>query len=122
MLAAMLPMIAIDLAIHKVHRNYSTGLDWDEPRPIDGERTCVKFIGLMATLVALGLVYALFREYHRAYYLAFWALAVKFGGFFVLASFPYIALVDARMRDPHDAYWQLGSLCLGGAGRTSQRI
>lgn len=113
MLAAMLPMIAIDLAIHKVHRNPSTGLDWDAPRPIDWERTCIKFIGLMATLASLGGVYTLLREYHSVYYLAFWTVVVKFGGFFVLASLPYIALVDARMRDPHDAYWHLGCFCLG---------
>ncbi len=113
MIAAMLPMIAIDLAIHKVHRNPSTGLVWDTPRPIDWERVAIKFIGLMATLVALGLVYTMFREYHRIYYLAFWALVTKYGGIFVLASVPYIALVDARMREPRDAYWQLGCLCLG---------
>jgi isoprenylcysteine carboxyl methyltransferase (ICMT) family protein YpbQ len=113
MLAAMLPIVTLDLAVNRVHHRASTGLVWEGPARIAWSRVGVKFVGLIATFVAIALVYWLFREYHDKYYQAFWLLCFKFGPFLLALSVPYIALVDARMRNPHDAYWHLGCFMLG---------
>lgn len=65
LLACALPMIAWSLLVDRVHRNPSTGIDWDHPEPwretID--ISLVKLAGLWATWTAIAAVYATVRFY-----------------------------------------------------------
>jgi hypothetical protein len=116
MAAALLPVVAIELARRRVHRAEAAGLAWDERRRIAWGRVGTKLVGLLATYAAIGFVYWLFREYQGTFYRPFWQMIVNYFWIVVLASVPYFAFVDARMREPHDAYWQLGAWLLGRRG------
>jgi hypothetical protein len=104
----------VDIVFHRVHRRPSAGLDWDTPRPIAWSRVLSKLIGLMGTLVLIGLAYAVLREYATRFYEPFWHLLLVWGPWLLLAAAPYIAWVDARQFEPRDGLWHMGRLLQGG--------
>ncbi len=116
MAATLLPVIVLDMMFRGVHRAPSTGLIWDERRAIAWGRVGTKLLGALATYAAVGFVYWLFREYQGTFYRPFWQMIVNYMPFIVLLTVPYFVFVDARMREPHDAYWQLGAAILGRRG------
>jgi protein-S-isoprenylcysteine O-methyltransferase Ste14 len=111
--ATALPIGVLDLLVLKVHRRASTGLDWDKPFELDFGRTVTKLIGLAVTLGAIAFAWWIFNEYHGSFYDPWYALFRRFWAPLATLSVAYIAFVDAIMRDPKDAYWQLGRLVLG---------
>jgi hypothetical protein len=111
--AVAIPVIAIDVFIFKVHTRESTGLDWDRPFEIHFGRVATKLIGLYFTVGLIALAYWLFPEYHGSFYDPFYSLLRRMAPTLVGASIVYVGLVDGLMKEPHDAYWQLGRFLLG---------
>ena len=110
-LAGVVPILALDVLVLRVHRRGSTGLDWDRSPTPDVARIATKLLGLAVTLAPIGLAYFVFPEYGD-WYGAFWNLLRRFGVGLVASAVAYVWLVDGAMGEPHDAYWQLGRLVL----------
>ncbi len=124
-LACGVPMVAWSLLVDKVHRNPSTGIDWDRvPRPI-GEAfdlTIVKLAGLWAIWGVIGCLYCIARWYwDGAYLLAMEALA--WGAIpMLLLSVPYVLWLDRRLVDPRDGAWHFGQLIIGRSAMVDREI
>lgn len=111
------PMLLWSLFIDKVHRNPTTGIDWDRPpRPLSEtlDISLVKLTGLWATWVAIALVYCGARWYWDGLYL----FSMKILGYsavplFIL-SVPYVMWLDRRLRQPRDGAWHFGQLLISG--------
>jgi protein-S-isoprenylcysteine O-methyltransferase Ste14 len=71
-----------------------------------------KLLGLAVTVGPIALAYWVFPEYGD-WYNTFWSLLRRFGVSLAVFSVLYTWIVDGQMRDPHDAYWQLGRVVLG---------
>ena len=116
-LACGLPMVAWSLAVDKVHRRASTGIDWAHPRPWreSVDTSLVKLAGLWATWGAIALVYATFRFYWDGpYTFAMWVLASAAPVLFA-ASIPYVLWLDRYLVEPRDGAWALGAWLIGAA-------
>ncbi|HUN93056.1 MAG TPA: isoprenylcysteine carboxylmethyltransferase family protein [Burkholderiaceae bacterium] len=90
------------------------------PRPVaqapwDGPRILTKFAGLAASVGFVGLLYAVFPEYHAdaTFYREYWSVvgpgSLLWPAWLVVAV-PYIAWVDRRMARPHDGLHATGRL------------
>lgn len=105
-------ILGIDLAWNKVHRRASTGLDAAHHDP-SLSRTAVKLLGLLGSLALPALAYFTFPYYTDALYDPFFAMLPYLLSVWLVAAVPYFYLVDRRMREPQDGYWQLGEvICL----------
>lgn len=111
-LAGVVPIILFDVFVLRVHRRASTGLDWDKPPTSDYGRVATKLLGLGLTLGLIALAYWAFPEYHGDFYNPFYGVLRRFWAPLVVSSVVYVWIVDGYMRDPHDAYWQLGRFVL----------
>ena len=112
-LAWSIPVLVFDIAFLKVHRNKTTGLDWDKPWAPSAVRVLTKLLGLSFTVACVALAYWSFHEYAGDFYEPLWAMLRRFR-FPLLVSAPiYVTLVDGMMRDPKDSYWMLGRVLLG---------
>jgi protein-S-isoprenylcysteine O-methyltransferase Ste14 len=117
--ACGVPMVLWSLIVDKVHRNSTTGLDWDAPvRPL-GERLDVsitKLAGLWTTWAIIAFVYCVARFYWRGNYLfsmeMFSAAAVPL----VLLSIPYVIWIDGRLTQPREGAWHFGAWLIGQRG------
>ncbi len=109
------PMIAWSLLIDKVHRRPSTGIDWDNPRPLKSviQVSMVKLGGLWATWGIIGFLYCLGRWYWRGQYLfamdVFGAAAIPL----FLLSVPYVLWLDRVLVEPRDHAWHFGAMLIG---------
>lgn len=114
-LAITAPIAAADILWHKVYKRPSAGLDRraENVVPGHGARVATKLLGLWATLALIATAYWLFPIYDRPFYAPFFPLAKVAVAGLVLLSLPYFTLVDRRMSDPYDGYWQFGALFLG---------
>ncbi len=111
------PMIAWSVFVDKVHRNASTGIDWDNPRKLDDVIAVsrVKLAGLWATWAIIGFLYCLCRWYWDGQYLfAMEVIALAAAPIFVL-SIPYVLWIDRVMVNPRDHGWHFGAMLLGKA-------
>ncbi len=115
-LACGIPMVLWSVFVDKVHRNPSTGIDWDAPpRPFSEtfELSLAKLAGLWATWAILAFIYTLCRFYWSGNYLfAMEAFAVAAVPMFVL-SVPYVLWIDTRLKNPRDGAWAFGSWLMG---------
>ncbi len=119
------PMVLWSLLVDKVHRNPSTGIDWDAaPHSLRDvlDISLTKIAGLWATWALIAGIYCIARFYWRGNYLfsmeMFSAASVPL---FVL-SVPYVLWLDRRLKDPKDGAWHLGALLMGQAGWQSSAI
>lgn len=110
--AGIAPIILLDLAVLRVHRRETTGLDWDKRATSDVGRVATKLLGLAATVAPIALAYFVFSEYGD-WYAPFWDLLRRFWAGLATCAVAYVWIVDGMMRDPHDAYWQVGRALLG---------
>lgn len=117
-LAALLfsagPMVLWSLAVDKVHRNPSTGIDWGRRRPLADvlEIAIVKIAGLWATWAILGFLYCVARWYWRGQYVfAMDVIAAAAIPLFVL-SVPYVLWLDRYLVNPRDQAWHFGAMLL----------
>jgi hypothetical protein len=113
MCSLSLPVVLIDIFVLRVHLRPSTGLEWDSPRPPDFGRVGTKVLGLLLTLGIIAFTYWVFPEYQGSFYDPLYRALRRFGGWLLIVAVVYIWFVDGLMREPKDAYWQLGRVVLG---------
>ena len=114
-LACGLPMVGWSLLVDRVHRNPSTGLDWDRPLcPLSEsfDISLVKLTGLWATWAIIALLYCIGRWYWRGQYLfAMEVMGTAIPALLVL-SVPYILWIDRRLAEPRDGAYAFGQMLL----------
>jgi len=110
--AAIVPVVVLDVLVLKVHKRASTGLDWNKFEP-DPARVATKVLGVAATIAPLALIYWWTPEYNGSFYDPLYNLLRRFWLTLVVAVPAYAWIVDGYMRQPKDAYWQLGRVFLG---------
>ncbi|HEX8792524.1 MAG TPA: hypothetical protein VF765_16365 [Polyangiaceae bacterium] len=110
--AGVVPIVLIDVLLLRVHRRETTGLDWDKQVTSDVPRVATKLLGLAATIAPIALAYFVFPEY-GSWYTPFYALIRRFWAGLVACAVAYTWIVDGMMREPRDAYWQIGRALLG---------
>lgn len=117
-IACGLPMILWSLLVDKVHRNPSTGIDWQAPpRPLRAvlDVSLVKIAGLWATWLAIAIFYCLARWYWSGNYHYSMNLFMDAAPWLVLFSVPYVVWLDRRLVEPCDATHAFGQWVIGGA-------
>ncbi|WP_324262960.1 DUF1295 domain-containing protein [Altererythrobacter sp. H2] len=115
MLFSSVPMVLWSVLVDKVHRNPSTGIDWDNKRPLADvlPASLVKLAGLWATWLILAGLYCLGRWYWDGQYLfAMKVLGVAAIPLFVL-SVPYVLWLDRVTKEPRDHAWHFGAMLIG---------
>ena len=124
-LACGIPMLAWSILVDKVHRNPTTGIDWDSPpRPLREtlDTSIVKIAGLWSTWAAIAFLYCVGRWYWDGIYL----FSMKILGYaavpLLIASVPYVMWIDRRLRDPRDGAWHFGQLVIGRSGLVDREI
>lgn len=116
MLFTALPMALWSVAVDKVHRRPSTGIDWSRPRPLVEVLpiSVVKLCGLWATWAVLAACYALARWYWSGNYLFAMEVLTTAIVPLVTLSVPYVIWLDRYLVEPHDGAFQFGAFVLGG--------
>jgi protein-S-isoprenylcysteine O-methyltransferase Ste14 len=115
LLACALPMVVWSLAIDRVHRRPSTGIDWEAlPRPWRDalDTGLVKLAGLWATWGVIAAAYFLGRWYWVGSYLYAMRVLSLALPLLLALSIPYVLWLDRRLREPHDGAWALGTVLL----------
>lgn len=103
--ACGVPMVLWSLLVDKVHRNPSSGLDWDNPpRPLREvlNSSMVKITGLWATWALIAGFYCICRWYWRGPYLVSMQVFTLAVPWLLAFSIPYVIWVDRRLRNPKD--------------------
>jgi protein-S-isoprenylcysteine O-methyltransferase Ste14 len=125
--ACALPMVIWSLAIDKVHRNPSTGIDWNLQRPwretLDVSVT--KLTGLWLTWGAIALVYVLSRVWGDTQYANYpFAMScfIAVAPALFLLSIPYVLWLDRKLIEPRDGAWSLGAWAMGVQGWDREAI
>lgn len=116
-IACGLPMILWSLLVDKVHRNASTGIDWQAPpRPWRAvlDISLVKIAGLWATWLAIAIFYCLARWYWSGNYHYSMNLFMDAAPWLVLFSIPYVLWLDRRLVETRDATYAFGQWVIGG--------
>ncbi len=116
LVACGLPMVLWSLFIDRVHRNPSTGIDWDAPpRPLREtvDISLTKLAGLWTTWCVLAIFYAVGRWYWQSTYLFAMDFLLIAAPVLVVLSVPYVLWLDRRLIEPRDGAYALGSLLLG---------
>ena len=109
--ACALPMVLWSLLVDKVHRNPSTGIDWNNVRPWREtvEISLTKLAGLWITWAGIAAIYATGRFYWEGgFAFSMWVLGAAGVPLFVL-SIPYMLWIDRRLVEPKDGCWALGA-------------
>jgi len=108
-------MAAYSVFVEKVHRNPSTGIDWDDRKPISEiiDISITKLAGLWATWFIIGGLYCLGRWYWEGQYL--FAMHVLGAAIIplVVLSVPYVIWIDRVMKNPRDHSWHFGAMLIG---------
>ena len=124
-LACGIPMVLWSIFVDRVHRNPTTGIDWDStPRRWSeiSEVSITKLAGLWATWAIIAGLYCIFRFYWRGNYLfAMEILTAAAIPMFIL-SVPYVIWLDRRLVEPKDGAWHFGALLMGQNDYSSSEI
>ncbi len=116
--ACGLPMVLWSVLVDKVHRNASTGIDWQAPpRRLRAvlDISLVKVAGLWATWLAIAIFYCLARWYWNGNYRYSMDLFMDAAPWLLLFSIPYVLWLDRRLVEPRDATYAFGQWVIGGA-------
>lgn len=115
-IACGVPMVIWSLFVDKVHRNPSTGIDWDRTRPLPPDITDIsltKIAGLWATWGIIACVYGVMRFYWAGQYgfsmQVFSLVAIPLA----ILSVPYVFWLDRRLVEPRDGTYAFGRWLLG---------
>jgi protein-S-isoprenylcysteine O-methyltransferase Ste14 len=111
--AVAIPVVVMDIVFLKVHRRPSTGLDWEQAFTPDFGRVLTKILGLVLVLAPFAAFYWMTPEYNGSFYDPLYRFLRRFAVTFAVGIPVYTFIVDGRMRQPRDAYWQLGRVALG---------
>ena len=126
-LACALPMVIWSLAVDKVHRDPSTGIDWSNVRPWRDtlDVSVTKLTGLWLTWGVIAAIYALGRVWwdtrYANYPFAMSCFVAAAPVLFVL-SVPYVLWLDRRLVNPRDGAWSLGAWAMGVEGWDGEAI
>lgn len=116
LLGCGLPMTLWSVFVDKVHRNPTTGIDWDTPlKPLSAtlELSLTKLAGLWATWAGLIALYCIGRWYWTGNY-AFALETFRWGGLpLFLLSIPYVIQMDRYFIEPRDGAYALGVWLMG---------
>jgi hypothetical protein len=124
LIACGVPMVLWSVAVDKVHRNPSTGIDWSLRRPwaevID--TSLAKIAGLWAIWSVIACLYCIGRWYWSGNYL--FAMQVLGVGALplLLLSIPYVLWLDRRLREPRDGAWHFGRMIIGRSEGVDREI
>ena len=112
LLGTAVPMILWDLAVEKVHRRPSTGLDFSLRRRTDDVLPIVltKTIGLLATWTMIGTGYFVIKYYMAKQFGFYFALLELVLPALVVLSPAYLWLTTCFMTEPKDGLWHFGRL------------
>jgi protein-S-isoprenylcysteine O-methyltransferase Ste14 len=116
--ACGVPMVLWSLFVDKVHRNPSTGIDWNNVKPWREtlEISVTKLAGLWLTWGAIAAIYTLSRVFSDTrfanYPFAMWCFEMIAPSLFI-ASIPYVFWLDRRLVQPKDGAWALGAWLMG---------
>jgi Isoprenylcysteine carboxyl methyltransferase (ICMT) family len=119
------PMVLWSLFVDKVHRNPTTGIDWDgPPRSVREvlDTSLTKLAGLWGTWALIAGIYCIARFYWRGQYLFSMEMFGKGALPLFLLSIPYVIWLDRRLKEPRDGAWHLGALLMGQDGVDKQMI
>jgi protein-S-isoprenylcysteine O-methyltransferase Ste14 len=108
-------MAAWSVLVEKVHRNPTTGIDWERKRPLSAtlHLSATKLAGLWATWALIGFLYCLGRWYWDGQYLfAMHVIGWAALPLFVL-SVPYVLWLDRVLVEPRDHAWHFGAMLIG---------
>lgn len=115
------PMVSWSLAIDKVHRNPTTGIDWAQ-RSDTFDISITKLAGFWATWAGMTAIYATFRFYWTGNFaFAMWCF-VHAAPVLLILSVPYVLWLDRRLIEPHDGAWHLGALLTGQRGVDRDKV
>ncbi|MES1984948.1 MAG: isoprenylcysteine carboxylmethyltransferase family protein [Pseudomonadota bacterium] len=123
-IACGIPMVLWSLLVDRVHRNASTGIDWDNaPRPWRDtlDISIVKITGLWATWGGIAVLYCLGRWYWDGGYRFAMEIFGTAAPFLLAASIPYVLWLDRRLIEPRDASYAFGQWVIGGAAGKADR-
>ncbi len=108
-------MTVYSVFVEKVHRNPSTGINWDKRREIGDiiDISVTKLAGLWATWFIIGGLYCLGRWYWDGQYL--FAMQVLGAAIIpmVVLSVPYVLWIDRVLVNPRDHSWHFGAMLIG---------
>ena len=124
MVVTGLAMAGWSLLVDKVHRNPSTGIDWDNPRPLAQalETAVTKIAGLWITWAIIAALYCLGRWYWDGQYL-FAMEVLKFSAIpLFLLSVPYVLWLERVLVNPRDAAWHFGAMLIGREAWDSAQV
>ncbi len=112
---AAAPMVIWSLAIDRVHRRASTGIDWSRARPLEKtiDISVTKLAGLWATWALIALLYCLCRWYWQDPYLIAMQVLGTLAVPLLLLSVPYVLWLDRVLVEPRDGAWHFGALLIG---------
>ncbi|MCB2086752.1 MAG: protein-S-isoprenylcysteine methyltransferase, partial [Sphingomonadaceae bacterium] len=118
------PMVLWSIFVDKVHRRASTGLDWDNPRPLghDLDVSVVKLAGLWATYAIIAGLYCLARWYWQGQYLFAMEIIGAAAIPLVVLSVPYVLWLDRVMVEPRDGAWHFGAMLTGREGWDPEQV
>lgn len=125
LVACGLPMVLWSLLIDKVHRNPTTGIDWDSPpRPVRAvlDTSIVKLTGLWAVWGAIGCLYCVGRWYWANPYLFSMELFGYAVGPLAVLSVPYVIWLDRRLKESKDGAWHFGAWIIGRADAVDREL
>lgn len=107
-----IPLMLWDFFVLKVHRNPSTGLDWDNPRPRSPDRISKRWLGLVWVMLGVALYYWAVPEYRDFFYNEYFSILPLLGFGLALVAAPYFWWLDAYYKEK-DGYIELADLLLG---------
>lgn len=109
------PMVLWSLLVDKVHRRASTGIDWNNPRPVREvmDTSITKVAGLWATWSIVGFIYCLCRWYWRGQYLFAMDVLTGLAPLLFIGTIPYVLWLDRVLVNPRDASWHFGAMLVG---------
>ena len=118
LIAAWAGAVALfELTFLKVHRKPSTGLDWNVLQPAAPGRVALKLLGLTVALSCVTGFHLFFRFYPAESLVSPLIALLWLAPVAVPLVMLYFWMIDRRMLQPRDAYWELGAL-IALRGRT----
>jgi protein-S-isoprenylcysteine O-methyltransferase Ste14 len=123
--ACGVPMILWSIFVDKVHRNPSTGIDWDAtPRSFSAisDNSITKLAGFWATWALIAGLYCIFRFYWRDNYLFAMEMFTSAAPVLFVMSIPYVFWIDRRLIEPRDSVWHFGAWLMGRSDFDAQEI